>query len=77
MTSLMCPLCLPPYVLSGGSFDRVFHREAVRRATQQSPGGATPRGGSFGRSGGYQELRGEWRMRRADELSSVHQNPGG
>ena len=24
--------------------------------------------------GGYQELRGEWRMRRAHELSIVHQN---
>ena len=49
----------------------------VYHAVRQSQGGATPRDGSFDQSGGYQELRGEWSMRRADELSIVHQNQEG
>ena len=54
--------------------DRVFRDVIVRYAIRQSQGGARPRDGNSGQSGGYQELRGAWRMRRADELSIVHQN---
>ena len=61
-------------VLSGGSFDRVFRGVMVRCAIRLSQGGARLRGGNSGQSGGYQELHGEWRMRRADELSIVHKN---
>ena len=61
-------------VLSRGSFDRVFRGVIVRCASRQSQGGARPRDGNSGQSGGYQELHGEWSMRRADELSIVHQN---
>ena len=38
-------------VLSSGSFDRVSHGVAVRRAIQQSRGGARLRDGNSGRSG--------------------------
>ena len=51
-----------------------FHCEAVRRAIRQSRGGVWLRGDTSGQSGGYQEPHGEWRVRRADELSIVHQN---
>ena len=53
---------------------RVSRGVTVRCAIRQSQGGARPRDGNSGQSDGYPELRGEWSMRRADELSIVHQN---
>ena len=64
-------------VLSRESVDRVFRDVIERCAIQQNPGGAIPRDGSSDRPGGCLELRGEWRMRHADELYIFHLNPGG
>ena len=55
-----------------GSFDRVSRGVAVRCAIRQSRGGARVHDGNSGQSGGYQELHTKWIMRRADELSIVH-----
>ena len=69
MPHCVCSNGTAQIVLSVGSFDRVSHVKAVRFAIRQSQGGARLRHGNSGQSGGYQELHGEWRMRRADELS--------
>ena len=65
----MCRDSTAQSVLSRRSFDRVFRGVIVRSAIQ--------RDGNSAQLGEYQELRGEWRMRRADELSIVHQYQGG
>ena len=79
ITSLVCPFLLAVRVrrrslFSRGSFDRVFRGVIVRCAIRQCQSRATPRDGNSRQPGGYQELHGEWRMRIADELSTVHQN---
>ena len=52
----------------------VSHGVAVRRATQQSRGGARLRDGSSDRYGGCLELREEWKRHSADKIAVVHQN---
>ena len=63
-------------VLSRGVCDRVFRGVIERCAIQPIPGGAIHCDGSTDQSDDCPKLRGNWRMRHADELSSVHHNQG-